>query len=740
MPSNIMIRPTAFAAGENASANSPAGTAARANGTALPVLLQYWRVVVRWRWVILAVIVGTMILGAIITMLMTPQYTATATIEISRQQDRVVQVQDVTPESGSADLEFYQTQYSLLTARSLAERVSSDLKLVDDPRFFELMKVKLSEQGMFGAAASNRLTAEQRAERKRKAVDALLLNINVVPIRGSRLVELSFESPSAEMSARITNAWVRHFIESNLARRFEATSYARRFLETRLEQLRRRLEESERQLVNYASSQRIINIPSTGGTSGDRTDRPIVADDLATLNAALSESTVDRIKAESRVQGAGASGASDAALSNGAIGALRQRRAELSADYAKLLVQFEPGYPQARALQQQIAELDRSIGREEGRVREGASTGYREAAARESSLQRRVEGLKGELLDLRRRSIQYNIFQRDVDTNRQLYDGLLQRYKEIGVAGGVGTNNIAVVDEAEVPQKPSSPKLLLNLVLSLLVGLILAGATTFGLEQIDEAIKDPSELENATELPTLGVVPLAEGDPIVLLDDRKSAPAEAYLSVQTNLAFTSDHGVPRTLAVTSTKASEGKSTTSYAIALTLGRTNRRVVLVDCDMRSPSIHSVVGIANARGVSNFLSGDDSLQDAVVTLPHLGISVLTAGAIPPSAAELLTGPRLDLLFETLLQHFDHVVVDCPPVLGLADAPLIASRVEGVVYAVKARGARARLIRQAIVRLRSANGNLLGAVLTMFEVKRAHYGYGYDYGYGYGSQSAKK
>lgn len=718
----------------------PAGaTDPSADGNALPLLLRYWRIALRWRWVIAAVVLATVILGAVITMLMTPKYTATATIEISRQQDRVVQVQDVTPESNGADLEFYQTQYSLLTARSLAGRVATDLKLADDAKFFDTMKVRLPGQSMFSGPEAARSTPSQRADRLRRAIDVLLKNVTVVPIRGSRLVELSFESPDAQLSARVINAWTTHFIESNLARRFEATSYARKFLEQRLEQLRRRLEESERQLVSYASAQRIINIPSTGGTSGDRTDRPIVADDLAALNSALSQATADRIKAESRIQGASGGGASDEALGNGAITALRQRRAELSADYAKLLVQFEPGYPQARALQRQIAELDRSIGREESRVREGAATGFREASARETGLKQQVEGLKGDLLDLRRRSIQYNIFQRDVDTNRQLYDGLLQRYKEIGVAGGVGTNNIAIVDPAEVPRDPSSPRLLLNLALALLVGIILAGAVTFALEQIDEAIKDPAELDRAMGLPPLGVVPRAEGDPLVMLQDRKSAAAEAYLSVQTNLAFTSDHGVPRTLAVTSTRASEGKSTTSYAIALTLARTGRRVVLVDCDMRSPSVHSMVGIANERGLSNFLSGDDAFETAVVPLPELGFAVMTAGVIPPNAAELLTGPRLGLLFDQLLTRFDHVIVDCPPVLGLADAPLIAGRVEGVVYAVKARGARARLIRQAIARLRSANGNLVGSVLTMFEVKRAHYGYGYDYGYGYGTDSKK-
>ena len=531
----------------------------------------------------------------------------------------------------------------------------------------------------------------------------------------------------------MTNAWVQLFIDSNLARRYDSTAYARRFLEQRLGQLRQRLEESERQLVAYASAQKIVNIPSTN-SSGERSDRPIAADDLASLNTALSTAIADRVQAESRVTGA-RGGATAEALQNNAISSLRQRRAEVASDRARLLQQFEPGYPQVEALTRQIDELDRAVAREEGRVQQSAQTSYSEALRREQGLRSQVDTLKNGLLDLRRRSIQYNIYQREVDTNRQLYDGLLQRYKEIGIAGGVGTNNISVVDIAQLPQEPSSPQLPLNLAIALLAGLVLAAGVTLGLEQIDEAIKDPSELDRMTGLPTLGVVPLLDGQPVALLADRKSAAAEAYLSLQTNLEFSSDHGVPRTLAVTSTRASEGKSVTSFAIALTLARTGRSVVLVDCDMRSPSVHQFVSVANERGVSNFLAGDDKLPEMLVRPAQVDFDVLPAGKLPPSAAELLTGPRLVLLIDRLLETHDHVVIDCPPVLGLADAPLVASKVEGVVYAVQAQGPRGRLVRQAITRLRSANANLLGTVLTMFEVHRAQLGYGYDYGYGYGA-----
>ena len=229
------------------------------------------------------------------------------------------------------------------------------------------------------------------------------------------------------------------------------------------------------------------------------------------------------------------------------------------------MTQFEPGYPAARELQSQIAQLDRSIANEEHRVSASIEADYRGAAERERGLQDRVDQLKRSYLDLRRRSIQYNIFQQEVDTNRSLYEGLLQRFKEIGVAGGVGVNNISIVDQADVPQRPSSPRLLLNLAIALLAGTLLGAALAFGLEQIDEAIADPAEVERRLGLPLLGSVPKVDQAPRDVLLDRKSDLVDAYLAVQTNLAFTTEHGVPRSLSVTSTRPAEGKSTTALGV-------------------------------------------------------------------------------------------------------------------------------------------------------------------------------
>jgi capsular exopolysaccharide synthesis family protein len=713
---------------------APVPTPTTAVDDRMPLIRQYVRIAMRWRYVILGSVVASVLLGLILTLLMTPKYTAVSTVEISREASKVTDFQGVEREASVGDQEFYQTQYGLLRSRSLSERVAAQLRLVDDRTFFEMFGVSSTDTAF--KLVNDRYPASGRAVRQRIAGDILRKNLSVSPTRLSRLVDIGFTSPDAAFSTKVANSWAENFIQTNLERKVQATSYGRNLLQGQLSQLKQKLDESQRQLVAYASAQKIINLPSqTAGDGRTTSERPIVADDLASLNAVLSQATAERIQAEARYQQLGRSGASTEALRNQAINNLRQRRAELAAEYQRLMVQFEPGYPAAKAIQSQVDQLDRSIAREEGRVSGSLQADYREAVERERGLQTRVDQLKANYLDLRRRSIQYNIYQQEVDTNRALYDGLLQRFKEIGVAGGVGVNNISIVDPADVPQRPSSPRLLVNLFVALFFGIGLGAALAFTFEQIDEAIVDPAEVGRRLGLPLLGSVPKVEGmTPQDALLDRKSDLVDAYLAIQTNLAFTTEHGVPRSFAVTSTRPAEGKSTTSLALATTLARAQRKVILVDGDMRSPSIHHLGGVGHERGLSNFLAGEDDISSLTFKMTDLGFTAMSAGPLPPNAAELLTGNRLSVLISRLLETYEHVIVDSPPVMGLADAPLIASRVEGVIYAVESHGIRSSLVKTALNRLASANARVFGGVLTKFDARKAHYGYGYEYGYGYG------
>ena len=705
----------------------------------LPLFRQYLRIAIRWRAVFAGCVLGCLILGLLVTLLMTPKYTATVTLEIARDSNRIVNIQGVQQDTSLADQEFYQTQYGLLRARSLAERVATELDLPSDPAFFKMFRVKLP-QAVAQIGSDGRYAAAGQDERLRRAADTLLRQTNVSPTRLSRLTDISFTAPDPAFAARVANTWASSFIRMTLERRFQATAYARSFLETRLDQLRRKLEDSERELVAYASAQQIIHLPSVSAPGDERTaDRPLVADELAALNGELAQATADRIKAEARFdEGRSAAGNQAEALSNIAINDLREKRAELAAEYERLMTQFEPGYPTAKAIAAQIAQLDKSIAREESRVSSSLSSAYQQSAARERALTAKVRDLKSSFLDERRRSIQYAIYQREVDTNRQLYDGLLQRYKEIGIAGGVGVNNISVVDNADRPERPSSPRILINLAFAAFLGICIGILAVLLLEQNDESIADPDELRRRLGAPLLGSVPKTVGEaPMDAMADRKSELVDAYLAVMTNLNFSTEHGVPRSLSITSTRPGEGKSTSAFALALTLARSQKKVALIDGDMRSPSVHEFAGTTHATGLSNYLTGQDRIEDLLIPSSDPNLQFITAGPIPPNAAELLTGERLPQLIARLLETFDHVVIDSPPVMGLADAPLIASRVEAVVFAVEAHGTRISLARTALGRLANASARVVGTILVKFEAQRAHFGYGYDYGYGYGQHS---
>lgn len=698
-----------------------------------PVLLQYWQKVVRWKWVIIGVLIGAIAVGVVSTMLMTPQYTAGVRIEISREEKNITKVEGLDSPQASQDDEFYQTQYSNLAARSLAQRVVRALRLANSPTFFAAHGVE-NEGGLLGGSSPVEAKGGRQA-REEQAVDLLLKHLTVSPIPRSRLVDIRYTSADPDMSATIANAWVAEFIAQNVDRRFASTADARRFLEGRLADLAQKLEESERRAVAYAAVNDIVSLGNSVTPDG-RTlvDRTLVSSDLEALNDALATATADRIAAQSR---SGVRGPSTESVTSASLSSLRQRRAEAAAHRAELLVRFEPEYPEVKAATNQIDALDAAIAREEARISGSKTTSYEEAARREAELRQKVAGLKSQLSRQQAASIQYNIYKREADTNRQLYDSLLQRYKEIGVAG-VAANNIAIIDPAEVPTTPSSPNLLLNIAVALIAGMGLAFLAVLVLDQMDEGLGDPDAVNRLLGIPLVGTVPQTDPEDVrEALANTRSELSEAYFSVYSNLSFTTSHGFPKSLMLTSSRPQEGKTTTSIALAIAAGRTGKRVLLLDCDLRSPSCHERLGLSNGKGVSNFLSGDDDWERNVQETENRGLSLLATGPTPPSAAELFSSERLSMLIEQAGQRFDHLIIDSPPLLGLADAPLISRFVEGVVFVIEADGVAIRGLQGALARLRQARGHILGAVVSKLESSSTRYGYGYGYQYGYGNRA---
>ena len=423
-----------------------------------PILKQYWHTVLRWKWFIIGLIAASLVVGLIVTLLSPSRYTAKAQIEISREQKKVTNVEGLESQGADRDLEFYETQYALLRVKSLADRVAKSLGVARRDEFFAAHGVTLKGD-IYGANGRGPLTAQQLAAREKLASGLLLKNVEVTPVRRSRLVTVGYTSRSPEISQQVASAWVRQFIRASMDRQLASTADARRFLEGRLAVLRVKLEQSERDVVGYASRNDIVTLDTVRDSEGKtQAQRTMVASDLEALNTALIAAKAERISAESRANSARGGEDSVEALGNATIAQLRQRRADVASEYAKMIVRFEPGYPAAQALKVQIKSLDDAIARETARVSASRSLAYREALARENDLGAQVAALKVRLDRQQNDSIQYNIYQREADTNRQLYDALLQRYKEIGIAGMVGVNNIVIVDDAELPGGPTAPR------------------------------------------------------------------------------------------------------------------------------------------------------------------------------------------------------------------------------------------------------------------------------------------
>jgi capsular exopolysaccharide synthesis family protein len=335
------------------------------------------------------------------------------------------------------------------------------------------------------------------------------------------------------------------------------------------------------------------------------------------------------------------------------------------------------------------------------------------------------------VLNERGERIQYNILQREVDTNRGMYDALLQRYKQIGVAGGIGTNTVSIVDRAEPPGGPYKPNLLLNLLIGLGLGLVGGIGAALALEFLNDTIKTPDDVRDKLQLPSLGVIPKKKGAEAVSeeLKDQTSAISEAYFSLRTSLQFTTETGAPKSLLITSTRAAEGKSSTTLALAQNFARLGNSVLLIDGDLRKPAF--VTGLDPNEGLSKLLTNADPLGQHVLPTQFENLSLLPCGPLPPNPAELLASPRLKAILAEAIGSYDMVIVDGPPVLGLADAPLLSAVCRATLLVVESGKTRTRAALDAVNRLKASGGNIVGAVLTKYR-HQAH-GYGYGYGYGY-------
>jgi len=677
------------------------------------------RSLVQWRWVIGGAALGGMILGLVVAMLTTPLYRATVMLEVNPPTVQVVDEKNRPEMSSGSSFDLVATQIGLLSSRAIAERAAQDLNLAGNPDFV----------GTGGTAA----------ERLQRATDAVAGGIKVKAPENGTLISFTYTSRSPQLAAAVANQIADSFISSGLQRRYDASSYARNFLSRQIAKTRADLERSERQLVEYAQAEGIIN---TGGAKDGQSTGDVGSlqgESLVALNAALGQATAKRMEAESAYRQGTAVGATTDVTTSTA--GLRSTRATLQAEYQQKRTLMKPDHPDMLSLQSQINEIDRQIARESSQVSSSRSNTllaeYRSAAAAERALQGKVAGLKGSVLNLRGRSIQYNILQREADTNRSLYDALLQRYKEVGVAAGIGSSAVSIVDHAQTPTAPFRPNLLFNSLVGLLVGMLGGIAAAIVLDLLYDTIKSREDVRTKLRMACLGAIPKlgAAGEFTESLKDQRSQVSEAYSSVIASLRFATEQGLPQIFLITSTRPSEGKSSSSLAIAQNLARLGSSVLLIDADLRKPVFRTT---DESVGLTHLLTGEArNASEHISATQFENLFLLPAGPIPPNPADLLASGRALSLLRELEAEFDVVLVDAPPVLGLADALLLASISNNVLFVVESGKTRTKAALEAINLLRNTGAHILGAVLTKATGDMGGYGY---YGYKYKQESIEK
>lgn len=704
-------------------------------------LRAYWAVIVRRKWTVLTFFAIVVVAVMTATYLTTPVYRASTTLQIDAEELNIVQYEQVTSsaQTGWDSSEYMRTQQEVLRSRATAERVVNELNLTEHPAFNRPPEPSLAatwlpwlkqDKNPEPATPDN----DGLAEKTRGVVAAVQGGLSVEPVGNSRLLRLHFDSPDARLAAEVANSVATVFINLNLSRRMDATSYAKTFLQDRLQQVQAKLEESEKALVAFARKEELIKT----GVS-DSVDTQV----LQGFTAALTQAQQERIRAESlhnSVQNT-AIEALPEVLENRTIQGLKERKSKLETDYQEGLKLYKPAYPKMEQIAGQIAEIDTMIKAEIQNVRAAIYSRYQSAQAQETALNVKLQESRRDILGEQDRSIQYNILKREVETNRQLFEGLLQRLKEVGVAGGVGSNNISVIDKAEVPGGPHTPNPRRNLMIAIFLGLFGGVGLAFLFEHLDDSIKLADDIEQQLGLPVLGIIPHTQALPGGKLfrenDDTRSHFAEAYRSLRTALQFSTPEGMPRVLMVTSASMGEGKSTTALSLAMQIAQLGKKVLLIDGDLRKASLHSTLDLPNTLGLTNYLAGDAKPAEVTRATQIPSLFLITSGPLPPNPAELLASPKMVSLLSLAAEKFDHVVIDGPPVLGLADAPLLGNIAEATLIVIESGGTRRDFARGAIKRLRGTHTHLLGGVLTKMQVRDHAYDYYSSSYYHYGGSA---
>ncbi len=614
-------------------------------------LKEFVRTLVRRKRMIATITGVTLALILIATLLSTPAYRATATVQIEREPTRVVDIDFLGTNDVRDTRDFYQTQFELMRSRALAAQVIDDLKLRETWKSSGLKQ-------WLGLG-----TTDEQTELE----NTLLDNLEIEPVKNSRVVAISYIGSTPEEAAKIANAVVKAFSTMNAKKRLTSIAEATSLLEKSAQETKAKLDEAQQKLSAYIRDKQIFQVDSE--TSNNNAQ-------LRQLTNELTQIQNQRIAKETQI------------------------------------TQLSP---------------------KENRIAQTLKNDIEALKGKENSLHATIADTKEKVLQEQDAEMEYTTLKREVAVNQTLYQNLLQRLKEASIASGVISNNVSIVDAAQPPTKKFKPNLLSNLIFGSLLGLLLGVAAAFLREFLDDTVHDVNKLERLTHLPVLGVIPSDKtlgNDNVSRASFRRShlAVAEAFRTLRTTLSFqpkTQEHSI---LLITSTAANVGKSTVAANLAGTYARAGQKVLLIDADMRNPSLNKLVGVETASGLAEYLMGKTDSKSLILGTELPQLYFIAAGQQPEDPAETLNSARMHHLLESASREFDQVVIDSPPLAGLADSLVLASQATATLLVARAENTRIASITTALKRLSQAKATVLGILLNDANLAKAN-NYGYEY-----------
>jgi len=726
-------------------------------------LREYWRILVKRKWIVASVLAIITVATLLSTILMIPVYRSTATVQITPPNSQILEYADFSSEGTGylAQQQFYTTQYEILRSRDLAESVVRTEGVEDHPELTGEIRQRslIGELRALPGAIRQALTPdrrpqiealseEQRRDRAiRRAAGALRSRLSVAPVRNSNLVNVSVQAFDPEFAARMANAVVDEYMRTSMQRRYQAGSQAREFLEDQLAEMRIQLERADQALLDFAQRNQVADLDQR---------IEMATSTLNDLNQRLSDVETELVTLGSYKTMIERGQAADINRVNESeeIRALRQQRAQMATEYASLAQRFKDDYPTLVELRNQMDTISDQIAEERSLAIRGILSRFNSLTAEAESLREAIETRESGILALNQQGVQYNILKREFETNRELYDGLLQRMKEIGVAAGVQENNIAVIDSALPSGGPFKPNLSRNLALAIVLGLMAGVGLALVLEFFDSTVHRTEDLEALTGRPVLGLVPMVKAkqmradNPNMALPDRavghysakhpKSSVSEAFRSLRTSLMFSTPEGMPKTILITSPGPGDGKTTTAINLATVMAQNGSRVLLIDADLRKPRLHRDFGRPQSPGLTNRIAGtqgEGNESASIVTTDVEGLFVMPSGNQAPNPAELLSSDRMTKIIAMNARAFDHVIIDTAPILGLADSMVLSRLVDGVIVVTSAGKTPKESIKTSMRRLSQVRAPLLGVVLNAVDLDSPDYAYYSSYYYNYES-----